>query len=260
MTRASRVAADLIWGAWRDGRVVAQLPEDVRPVTRAEGYAIQAEFEKRSGKPLFGWKIAATSVAGQQHIGVSGPIAGRLLAERVHGDGVALEIGANRMRVAEPEFAFRFGRDVAPRAAPYSVDEVMDAVGGLHPSIEVPDSRYADFARVGDAQLIADNACAHEFVLGPAAPEDWRSIDLVVHRVRGEIAGRLDREGSGANVLGDPRIALAWLVNEVVALGLILRAGQVVTTGTCMPPLEIQPGDRVRMDFGCLGAVSASFA
>ena len=42
----------------------------------------------------------------------------------------------------------------------------------LHPAIEIPDSRYDDFTIVGAAQLIADDACAHYFVLGDAAPDD----------------------------------------------------------------------------------------
>mgnify|MGYP000125465889 CR=1 FL=1 len=75
-------------------------------MSRAEGYAIQAQIEAQSREPLFGWKIAATSLAGQKHIGVDGPMAGRLLAERVYCDGDTLPFGANRMRVAEDRVAF----------------------------------------------------------------------------------------------------------------------------------------------------------
>ena len=75
------------------------------------------------------------------------------------------------MRVAEAEFAFRMGVDLPPRPQPYSVDEVLAAVATLHPAIEVPDSRFDDFTIVGAPQLIADNACAHLFVLGPAATD-----------------------------------------------------------------------------------------
>jgi 2-keto-4-pentenoate hydratase len=66
--------------------------------------------------------------------------------------------------------------------------------------------------------------------------------------------------GHGKNVLGDPRVALTWLVNELSALGLTLRAGEVVTTGTCHPPLPIAAGDRMDVDFGALGRVSVKFA
>ena len=78
--------------------------------------------------------------------------------------------------------------------------------------------------------------------------------------MKGEVVGRLARDGIGANVLGDPRVALTWLVNELSALGLTLRAGEVVTTGTCLVPLEIPPGDRVAMDFGALGRVECRMA
>jgi len=222
-------------------------------------HGIQARVEQRSAVPLFGWKIAATSVAGQAHIGVDGPLAGRLLAERARPSGADVRFGANYMKVAEAEFAFRMGQDLPPRATPYSIEEVLAAVATLHPAIEVPDSRYDDFVIVGAPQLIADNACAHDFVLGPAAPGTWRSINLSAHRVVGSVAGQLEREGVGVNVLGDPREALTWLVNELSQLNVPVRAGQVVTTGTCLVPLPIAPGDHVRCDFGALGVVDVSF-
>ena len=136
---------------------------------------------------------------------------------------------------------------------------MLDAVASLHPAIEVPDSRYTDFVVVGAPQLIADNACARDFVLGDAAPDSWRGIDLSRHPVSGTVSSGLVRDGTGANVLGDPRVALAWLANELSGLGIPLAEGQVVTTGTCMVPLAILPGDTVTIDFGPIGTVSASF-
>lgn len=256
---ALQAASTMLWEHWQQGRRLSELPVSCRPATRADGYAVQALVEARSAFPLFGWKIAATSKAGLAHIGVDAPLAGRLLRERVQESGVELPLGANHMRVAEPEFAFRIGRQLAPRAKPYNVEEVLAAVDGLHPAIEVPDSRYEDFAKVGAAQLIADLACAHHFILGPAAPGSWRGTDLVEHRVVATVAGKYQREGKGANVLGDPRVALTWLANELSGLGIALEPGQVITTGTCMAPLAIGPGDHARADFGTLGRVEVRF-
>jgi 2-keto-4-pentenoate hydratase len=263
-TEAPRKASHLLWDCWQNGRRLGSIPENIRPQTREEGYAVQALLEQRSDGPLFGWKIAATSAAGQAHINVAGPLAGRLLQEKVidlsrrRGEAAMAELsfGANHMRVAEAEFAFRMGVDLPPRPQPYSVDEVLAAVATLHPAIEVPDSRFDDFTIVGAPQLIADNACAHQFVLGPAAATEWRALDLVEHRAVGR-AGDLTREGKGANVLGDPRVALAWLVNELSLLGVTVKAGEVVTTGTCLIPLPVQAGVEVTADFGVLGSVSA---
>ena len=254
-----QAASDLLVRHWQEGTTLALLPEPLRPATRAEGYAIQSWLEQRSTQPLFGWKIAATSTAGQQHIGVDGPLAGRLLPEMVVADGAAMPLGANRMRVAEAEFAFRIGRSLPPRPAPYTTAEVLEAVTALHVAIEVPDSRFTDYAKVGAAQLIADNACGFRFVLGPQAPATWRGMDLADHRVVGAVAGRLKRDGCGANVLGDPRVALTWLANELSRHGVTLAAGQVVTTGTCLVPLPISAGDAVLADFGALGRVAAQF-
>lgn len=238
---------------------MAALPEALRPQSRDDGYAIQATLERRTAGPLFGWKIAATSQAGQAHLAVDGPLAGRLLNERVFEPGGEVPFGNNHMKVVEAEFAFRMGRDLPPRSKPYAVDEVMAAVATLHPAIEIPDSRFEDFTKVGAAQLIADNACAHSFTLGPAAPATWRTLDLVEHPVRGSVVGGLEREGRGANVLGDPRLALAWLANELRGLGLTLKSGQVVTTGTCIVPLPVKARDRVVADFGMLGRVELHF-
>jgi 2-keto-4-pentenoate hydratase len=252
-------ASQTLMAHWRAGTKLAALEPSQRPRDRAEGYAIQAAIEQSSAGGLFGWKIAATSEAGQKHINVDGPMAGRILSETVIPDGGTASMAGNEMRVGEPEFAFRMAKDLPPRSEPYTVQEVLDAVGTLHPAIEIPDSRFSDFVSAGAAQIIADNACAHLFVLGPPTTANWRTLDLVEHRPLIALRGE-QYIGHGKNVLGDPRVALAWLANELRQLGVTLMAGQIVTTGTCHPPLPIQSGDRFAADFGVLGKVSVGFS
>ncbi len=253
-----RAACALLYRHWADGTQLEALPPGLVPLDRAEAYRVQALLEGYSQAPLYGWKIAATSVAGQRHIGVDGPLAGRILAERVIADGGACSLGNNLMRVAELEFAFRMARDLPPRDQPYSQDDVLDAMASLHPAIEIPDSRFLHFERVGLAQLVADNACAHRFVLGPATTSDWRALDLGLHKGCMFHNGAVAEEGIGHNVLGDPRIALTWLANELSRHGETLKAGQVVTTGTCLKPVPIAQGDHFEGDLGVLGRVSVS--
>ena len=235
---ASRILHD----HWRAGTKFGGLEAALRPRDRAEAYAIQAAIENYSTGRLFGWKIAATSEAGQKHINVDGPMAGRILPETVIADGGTASMAGNEMRVAEPEFAFRMQADLPPRPSLYSIREVLDAVDTLHPAIEIPDSRFADFVGAGAAQIIADNACAHLFVLGAPTTSKWRGLDLVEEKPVITLRGK-QYTGHGKNVLGDPVVALTWLVNELRELGLTLRAGEIVTTGTCHPPLPIQSGD-----------------
>ena len=251
-------AAKTLNDHWRAGTKLENLEATIRPKDRAEGYAIQAALARLSTGKLFGWKIAATSEAGQKHINVGGPLAGRIFTEKVIADGGTASMKGNAMRVGEAEFAFRFARDLAPRPNPYSVQEVLGAVGTLHPAIEIPDSRFADFVRAGEAQLIADNACAHLFVLGDPTRADWRGRDLIEERPVVTLRGA-KHIGHGKNVLGDPRVALAWCVNELRALGISLREGEVITTGTCCTPLPIQHGDVFAADFAALGKVSVGF-
>src|SRR6185312_12044678 len=115
-----RAASELLYRNWLEQTRIDALPAGLRPRDRAEGYAVQAFIVEHTRAPLFGWKIAATSLAGQAHIGVDGPLAGRLLAERVIADGGNCPLGNNLMKVAELEFCFRMGEDLAPRPTPYT--------------------------------------------------------------------------------------------------------------------------------------------
>lgn len=253
-------AAAILWKNWSEGTRIPALPDRCRPVDRAQGYAIQAAIAKRSGQPVAGWKIAATSTAGQAHIGVDGPIAGRLLSARVLPDRAQVSLAGTQMSVAEAEFAFRVASPLPNRERAYSIGEVLDAMESLHPAIEIPDSRYEDFVKVGATQLIADNACACWFVLGEPVKTDWRARKLAEHIVSAYRNGALAGHGNGANVLGDPLTALTWIANELRVYAGGLRAGEIVTTGTCVVPFAIAPGDHIKADFGAFGSVHAALA
>jgi 2-keto-4-pentenoate hydratase len=251
-------AAEILWRARLEGRRLEELPVRCRPRSLAEGYAVQDAMTALARQPMLGWKIAATSAAGQRHIGVSEPLAGRLFADFVLGDGAELAAGPMLMRVAEAEFAFRLGQDLPSRSAAYGIEEIVNAVAGLHLAIEVPDARFERFAEAGPAQIAADDAFAAWFILGPAV-SDWPGIDLPRQPVRMMRNGVVAGEGHGANALGDPRIALAWLANERSKRGGGLKAGEIVTTGTCLAPVAIAPGDRLIAEFPGLGQLRVGF-
>lgn len=259
MTARTQDASAILVKHWQDGTTLDRLPEDLAPSDTSAGYEIQRHIEELTSNPLFGWKIAATSAAGQQHINVTRPLAGRILEERVTKSGEPVPLGPNRMLVAELEFVFLMGKTLHPRPTPYKQDEVVDAVAGLYLGVEVPDSRYSDFTKVGAAQLIADNACADRFVLGPEVKSDWRSRDLSKHVVKGKTSDGIERVGSGGEVLGDPWIALTWIVNELSNHGIALDEGQFITTGTCIIPMPVKPGSTISGDYGDFGTIEVTF-
>lgn len=261
--KRAREASDTLVNHWQKGTILSELPSDLRPATIEQGYEIQSHVERLSKSPLWGWKIAATSVHGQKHINVDRPLAGRILAERVTPYGEKVTLGSNRMCVAELEFAFRVGKDIEPRLhGVWERDEVIDCVDGLFLGSEIPDSRYEDFVSVGAAQLIADNACADRYVLGPEVKGNWKSMDLPAHKVSGWLKGQEDKifEGKGGNALGDPWIAMTWIANELSRYGVTLKKGEFVTTGTCIVPLTVKPGDCAVLDYGDFGRMTIEFA
>jgi 2-keto-4-pentenoate hydratase len=252
-------AAELLWQARLGQKRIDALPQDLRPATLADGYAIQDAMVDCAGQPVAGWKIAATSKAGQAHIGVTEPLSGRLFADFVLKSGAQLPAAPLHMRVVEAEFAFRMGRGLPPRDASYDQAEVCAAVEALHLAIEIPDARYEDFANVGAPQIAADDAFAAWFLLGPRI-SNWSDLDLPRQQVRVIRNGAVAAEGSGANALGDPRLALTWLANHLSRRGIGLKAADIITTGTCITPAGIGPGDQVVAEFVGLGRLDAAFS
>ncbi len=266
---ARRRAAALLLAARRECRPIPALPEGCRPGGLAEAYRIQESYLAASGNTLAGFKVAATNRKVQDLLGIEGPFSGCLFRERVHQSPAELSAGDFAFRPIEPEFAFRLGADLPARGAAYDRDEVGQAVASLHPAFEVVTSAYgAAWTGLSAPALIADNAVHGAFVPGPgikgpgvADPgvKNWRGLDLAAHPVtlfhNGTEAGR----GRGANALGHPLNALAWLAGQGVLGGRGLKAGDLVTTGLVTPFVYAEPGDEVRADFGELGEVRLRF-
>ena len=248
-------AAELIWNSWKNGKKIETLPDEIMPNSRNEAYKIQEQIEVLSKNTISGWKIAATSKDGQSHIGVSGPLAGRIFKDKAKIPNTNLILGSNQMAVAEPEFAFKIGTEIKPNKSYYKLKEVMELVETLHLAIELPDSRFNNFSSVGELSLIADNACADQFVISKPVDLDWKDIDFSNHKV--SISNlKVSYQGIGSNVLGDPRVALTWLVNELSQNNIVLEKGMIVSTGTCSKPIPVVTGDIVTANFGELGEIS----
>ena len=246
-------AAQLLTRACLDRRRMTMLPRVIQPSNLEQGYQIQDIVATR--EPVAGWKVAATSQAGQNHIGISHPIAGRFGTSCILDSTGTADMTGNLMQVAEAEFVFKFCANLPARDNLYSIDEIMACVGTLHLGIELPDSRYELFVQAGAPQLIADNACANLFVLGPKIESEWRGDDLTRRKISLCLDGVLATEGVGSDALGDPKTALSWLVNHVSERGIDLLAGQFVTTGVCGDPTSVGAASHVQVEVESYGSV-----
>jgi 2-keto-4-pentenoate hydratase len=254
----TETAAQLLSQARIDMKRLDLLPELARPQTPEEAYGCQNRLTSRLlshyGGEFIGYKIACTNKLAQELLHVSGPFHGRMFSAHSSASPGRLRTADFFMRVMEAEFAFLMARDLGPSGAPYTREQVADAVEGVLPGLEVVDSRFHNWTTVGAPSLIADNACHGAWVRG-ALVRDWQGLDLAAQEVKLLVNGAVAQKGSGAAVLGHPLAALEWLANHLAARGSGLRAGEYVTTGVTTDIYLAEKGDRVEADFGPVGRV-----
>jgi 2-oxo-3-hexenedioate decarboxylase/2-keto-4-pentenoate hydratase len=254
-------AAQAIATARRAHQPLEALSAELHPEDEAAGYRIQRavhELLVQDAGQLVGYKIGCTSKVMQDYLGIPHPCAGGVFAHGLHETDVALRAGDFVRVGVECEIAVRLGRDLPASAAPFTAAQVQAAIGSCHPAIEIVDDRYVRWEALGAPTLIADDFFAAGCVLG-AEVARAALPDLAEVRGRALINGELAGEGSGADVLGHPHHALAWLANHLAAEGGSLRAGQIVLTGSLVKTLWLKPGDRVVMELDGLGTVMARF-
>ncbi len=254
-------AAKIIAVARRNRTPLQSLASDIAPKDEAEGYRIQRAVHDlllpQFGS-LVGYKIGCTSAVMQQYLGIPHPCAGGVFAKGVHDSGATLR-ASHFVRVGvECEIAVRLGRDLPPEQAPFTADSVAQAIEAYLPAIEIVDDRYAKWETTGAPTLVADDFFAAGCVLGQpvaraAAPD---LLDVTGCAI---VNGLEVSRGTGADVLGHPHHALAWLADHLAAEGRGLHAGQIVLTGSLVKTLWLKAGDGVTMDLSGLGKVSVTF-
>ena len=236
---------------WRRGgraSPLTELPEGSRPRDDAEAYAIQDGVAARLG-PVGGWKVGARGPDAP-------PFRAPIMAEAIFAAGPVPAEWFNLIGV-EAELAYRFDRGLPRRPAPYSEDEIRDAVGALVPVIEVLDTRFVALDTSDMLSHRADHQNGGALILG-APCGDWRGIDPLAQPVELWIDGVRRHSGVGGNAAGDNLRLLVWLANGGAGAGGI-AAGQVVTTGSCSGTDFVPRGTRARAAFPGLGEVDVIF-
>lgn len=251
-------AAAALANARLTGSIVQPLPEDCRPATLDDAYAIQTLLQHRltaAGEgDRAGYKIGCTSTVMQDYLGIPHPCAGRLYQTSVRPSGASLSLSEFRHLGIELEIAVRLGRDLPPREGPYPSDAVTESVESCMGSIEIVDDRYEDWRSIGTPTLVADDFFSAGCILGDATPFDAAST-LVEESCLLLRDGVPQGRGSGRDILGDPLAALQWLANNPpVPEG--LKAGETVTLGSVVKTLWVEEPCRLEGRYGTLGSVT----
>ena len=244
------------------GRPLPVLSASGSVVSVEQAYALQDRVEARllaQGDRRAGYKLGFTSAAARERFRVPGPVRGFLLESMSAPPGRAVSPAGYTRIFAEAEIAFRMGRRLDRAVA--DPDALRPFVASVHPAIELADYRFGADAAPGMLDFIADGVGARGFVLGPG--RDPAGIDLAACAAVFERDGQVVGRGLGADALGDPWRALAWLANDLVAHGRALEPGDVVLTGALGPVQvvapEAAPTDlRVRIEG--VGDVEAAFS
>jgi 2-oxo-3-hexenedioate decarboxylase/2-keto-4-pentenoate hydratase len=229
-------------------------PAELVPADQAEAEQVDDRVAAVLGVPVAGWKIGCTSDASQQLMGAAGPFAGRVFS--VFDSGTTL--GSDELMVdprIEGEFAFTLAVDLPPRPEPRPVAELAAAMADVRPAIEVVGGRYRDFLAAPLTAIIADAGANSHLLLGPPAPVPPPE-ELEATAARMEIDGATAGSGTGADVLGGPMRALAWLAANLSDRGITLAEGQVVTTGTATGVTALSAGATATVTLDGIGSAT----
>ena len=238
----------------------AKLPQPW-PIPEADtAYAVQSAFvrelERERGTQTCGYKIALTTPAMRRMVGFHDSVAGHLLQDQVLPSGSTVMARDYVHLLIEFEIAFRMARDVPASELPWTRETILPYVECAYPALEIADDRNANYADLASSilTLAADNAWNQGLVLG-AAVTSFTPQSLVAARGVAFIDGVEAGQGTGADVLGHPLDALAWLANHLQHRGLKLAAGHLVTTGSLVTSKFPTAGSTVEFRVDSLGSV-----
>ncbi len=208
--------------------------------------------------PVAGHKIGCTTKVMQEFLRIPNPCAGGVFANTIYQTPATIPHASFLHVGVECEIVVRLAADLIGQNAPFTAQSVSDAVECLMVGMEIVDDRYVDYKSLDTPTLIADDFFDAGCVLGTPV-HDWRKLDITALMGTTRINGTEVGHGCGADVMGHPFNALAWLANSLAQRGRGLRAGEFVFTGSVVETKWLNRGDRVAMEIDGLGAVEAVF-
>jgi 2-oxo-hept-3-ene-1,7-dioate hydratase len=251
--------AGLLAALRREGRQQSGLDPRLVPPDKRTAYRVAQMVAEELGRPVAGWKIAAMKEEMQKALRTDSPIYGRVFAPMVKTSPITVVHASLCSAIPEVEYQARLGTDLPPRAKPYTVEEVTEAVVSLHPGLELAECRFIhDAAFPPLPAVLADGAGAGTIVYGPPI-EDWKKRDIAGQETALVCNGKPRRKGTAAAALDHPMVPITWLANELSRTGIGLKAGHMISTGTLTGMLAPKPGETYVADFGPFGSVTVIF-
>jgi 2-keto-4-pentenoate hydratase len=243
------------------------LPSALQPRSEAAAYDLQDLVRDQliaagQGR-LVGYKIGCTTPVMQRYLNVDHPCAGNILARGLTRSGAVLPLKDYVHPGFECEIGVELKQPLDAAAGPFDRTAVAAAVGAVFAAIEVVDDRYVHWPSLDAPTLIADDFFHAGVVVGQRQT-DWKAADLGpdlsavtgAARVNGTEVGR----GRGADIMGNPLEALAWLANHCAGRGVSLPRGTLVSLGSLVQTHWLEPGDTAEIEIERMGVVNFTYA
>lgn len=249
---------DELYQALISRTAVAPLTEREPDITIEDAYQIQLRMIERrvnAGETIVGKKIGVTSKMVMDMLKVDQPDFGQMTSGMVFNEGEAIRCDTMIAPKAEAEVAFMLKRDLMGPGV--TAADVLRATECVMPCFEIVDSRIKDW-KIKIQDTVADNASCGVLTLG-GLRKSPRDLDLALAGMVLEKNGEVISTSTGASVQGSPVNAVAWLANTLGRLGIGLKAGEVILSGSQSPLVPVQPGDSLVCSVGGLGGTSVRF-
>lgn len=231
-----------------------QLWDDPRVVR-----GMQAQLETRrlrlaDGDKALGWKVGFGAPAMLELLKISGPLVGFLTQNARVQSGGSVSFAGWAKPVAEPEIAVHIGRDVPAGA---DRETAMAAIAGISPAIEIVDLTAPP---QDPERILGDNIYQRHVVLGGSEPaRAGAQADGLTCRIirRGaEFARTTDPQANTGQWIDIVR----HVADVLAAFGERLRAGEIIITGSVVPPLTIAPDEQnLTFEVDPIGSVAVQF-
>lgn len=239
-------------------RGVGQRRPSEEGLSLGEAYRVAHRLARRQPAPPVGRKVGLSNRASWQQLGLSDIVWGYLFAETVReapDNSVELSLEGLAQPRLEPEIVF--GLKAPLPSGTRDPVQLLASVAWLALGFEVVVCPYPNW-QFAPADLVATFGFHGALIVGERRPlEDPAAVaaQLAVAEARLYRNGELLLSGGGANVLGNPAVALGHLADLIAAdrEALPLAAGELITSGTLTAAPDIAPGERYRAEVRGLG-------
>ena len=217
------------------------------------GMEKQLQFRQdrlNAGEKSIGWKVGFGAPASLEKLKLDAPIIGFLTDKTILQTGASVSIAGWTKAAVEPEIAVYMGADLSKSP---DRQTTKSAIASLGPAIELADVHFSP----DDVEtILAGNIYNRHVILGARDPS---RAGCVLDGLVGKIYCNDDEYAVTDNpqsMTGDIVDIVSMIANTLSIFGEKLNAGDVIITGSIIPPLWVESNDVIRYNLEPIGTVS----